>query len=77
MNVTSGLIAPGGSLAALPPPWVLGEIEAPECEKQFSSWTELRYCPEQMARLCVTALGEPLPEASGCVAESTAANSTG
>jgi len=56
-------------LGALPPPWVLGDIEWPECEKEFSTWTEVRFCPEQMARLCVTELGEPLPEDSGCVPE--------
>jgi hypothetical protein len=56
-------------VGALPPPWVLGEIEWPECKEEFSTWTELRFCPEQMARLCVTDLGEPLPKDSGCVAE--------
>tara|TARA_B100000674_G_scaffold247112_1_gene203702 strand:+ start:37 stop:483 length:447 start_codon:yes stop_codon:yes gene_type:complete len=63
----------GGSrdsqLAALPPPWVLGDIEWPQCEKNFTTWTELRFCPEQMERLCVTELGGPLPEDSGCVPE--------
>merc|ERR1711918_53214 len=42
----------------LPPAWILGDQEAPACEKDMGTYVSAVYCPEQMERLNVDETGQ-------------------